>query len=72
MKKNMPAIVALVIILSAAIAISVYYLVCNGPNRGGSYLYEIEENGVNPGTKGPFPDTPPYVAPPTVPPPGAQ
>jgi len=71
LKKNVPAIVALIIVLVAAISISVYYLACGGPDEG-NYYYEITEDGVNPGTKGPFPDTPPYVAPPTVPPPSAQ
>jgi PDZ domain-containing secreted protein len=73
LKKKVPAVVALVIVLVAAVAVSVYYIASKGgPHREGSYLFEIKDDGVNPGTEGPFPTTPPYVAPPTVPPPAAQ
>lgn len=72
LKKSMPAIIALVIILVAAVAVSVYIASKGGPDGEGSYLFEIKDDGVDPGTEGPFPTTSPYVVPPTVPPPSAQ
>jgi len=64
------AIVTLLVVLTAAIAVGIYYMAFKGSSGG--YLYEIEENGINPGTKGPFPDKAPYVAPPTTPPPSSK
>lgn len=79
--RNAPVIAGFLIVIVSAIAIAVYYLGLpnipglpeyKGHLENGAYLFEIEEDGVNPGIKGPFPTAAPYVAPPTVPPPNGM
>ncbi|MFA6992436.1 MAG: hypothetical protein WC269_04125 [Candidatus Gracilibacteria bacterium] len=67
--KNSPIIFILLIVLLIAAAVGLYYARTGGNN---GYLYEITDDGVNPGAKGPFPETAPYVEPPTVPPPSGN